>query len=100
MEFVSEIGPDVHARLGFDVVPRESSLDVAIVERAGAPAVPMRSGEPADLPFIADISASYARGAGVALERTPDAEFMMVKALTRKELPALQPVVFWQSDVF
>jgi hypothetical protein len=47
-------------------------VTLMVREKPGAPATFVRAGETADLPFIAELSASYAHGAGVALDRTAD----------------------------
>lgn len=53
----SEIGWRFYARLGFAPIPIEMlELEVARREGRGAPAVGVRSGEPADLPIIAEIA--------------------------------------------
>ena len=66
----SEISPDFYERLGFEIVEREVFTIEAHL-RPGAPAVLVRSAEPADLPLLAEISAKYHAGAGFALDRTP-----------------------------
>ena len=67
----SEIGPSYYETLGFKTVPR-AMVTMLVKEKAGAPATFVRAGEPVDLPFIAELSAQYARGAGIALDRSAD----------------------------
>jgi len=67
----SEIGDAYYKGLGFVTLPR-SMVTLMVREKAGAPATFVRAGETADLPFIAELSAVYAGGAGVALDRTAD----------------------------
>jgi predicted N-acetyltransferase YhbS len=66
----SEIGPGYYARLGFRVVPRDV-LQVEVL-RADPPAIPVRSGEAADLPHLAEIEAVHAGRYRFALRRDPD----------------------------
>lgn len=67
----SEIGSAFYERLGFRVVPvREADLAVTIA--AGAPAMLVRSGEPADLPFIAEMHGALSERARFALAYDPD----------------------------
>ena len=67
----SEIGSSYYEPLGFVARPR-SIVTLMVKEKPGAPATFVRAGEPADLPFIAELSAVYARDASVALDRTAD----------------------------
>lgn len=67
----SEIGDAYYKGMGFVPLPR-SMVTLMVREKAGAPATFVRGGETADLPFIAELSAVYAHGAGVALDRTAD----------------------------
>jgi len=67
----SEIGGSYYEKLGFASLPR-TMLTLMVRAKAGAPATFVRAGENADLPFIAELSASYAGGAGIALDRTSD----------------------------
>jgi GNAT superfamily N-acetyltransferase len=69
----SEIGDAYYKGMRFAPLPRTMlTLMVKVDERRGAPATFVRGGETADLPFIAELSAVYAHGAGVALDRTAD----------------------------
>jgi GNAT superfamily N-acetyltransferase len=67
----SEIGEAYYRGIGFEPLPR-SMVTLMVRQKPGAPATFVRAGEAADLPFIAELSAAYARGAGVALDRTAD----------------------------
>jgi len=67
----SEIGDAYYKQLGFVPLAR-SMVTLMVREKPGAPATFVRAGETADLPFIAELSATYAHGAGVALDRTAD----------------------------
>jgi GNAT superfamily N-acetyltransferase len=67
----SEIGAAYYEQMGFAPLPRSIST-LMVREKPGAPATFVRAGETADLPFIAELSAGYAQGAGVALDRTAD----------------------------
>lgn len=88
----SEIGADYYARLGFAVVPRVTSsvsLDVSRVSRRGAPAVLVRSGGTADLPFIAEITAAMSHGSRFSLRRP--AEWIEYAVSKKRLLAALGP---------
>jgi hypothetical protein len=93
----SEIGAAYYARQGFHQLPRTLvSLDIA--RKPGAPAVFMRSGEPADLPAIADIGAGYSSGAAFALDRPVD---LIDFAFTRRRaLAGLGPPGLRQAEFF
>ena len=80
----SEIGAAYYERLGFEVMPR-TLVSVLAAEKPGAPATYIRAGETDDLPFIAELSATYAQNAGVALDRTAD---LIGFGITRKRLLA------------
>lgn len=67
----SEIGDAYYKGIGFVPLPRPM-VTLTVREKAGAPATFVRAGETADLPFIAELSAFYAGGAGFALDRTAD----------------------------
>jgi predicted N-acetyltransferase YhbS len=67
----SEIGDAYYRGMGFVPLPR-AMVTLMVQAKAGAPATFVRGGEAADLPFIAELSAAYAHGAGVALDRTAD----------------------------
>jgi hypothetical protein len=67
----SEIGASYYEPLGFAALPR-SIVTVVVKEKPGAPATFVRAGETTDLPFIAELSATYSHGASVALDRTAD----------------------------
>ncbi len=96
----SEIGPAYYEALGFRVVPRTLvSLDV--IRKPGAPATFVRSGDAADLPMIAEISARYAEGAAFALDRSAELiEFFMTRRRLRAGLgPAgLRQVEFFVAE--
>ena len=80
----SEIGPTYYEKLGFAAVPRRNYA-LTTIEKAGAPATFVRSGEAADLPAVAELTAVYANGAGFALDRAPE---LIQFALTRRRLLA------------
>jgi len=67
----SEIGAPYYESLGFHVLPR-TLLSIESVRKPGAPATFVRSGEAADLPAIAELSARYDTGASFTLERSAD----------------------------
>jgi hypothetical protein len=67
-------------------------------EKAGAPATFVRAGEGADLPFIAELSAVYAHGAGVALDRTAD--LIGFGIARRRLLAGLGPAGLRQLEFF
>ena len=96
----SEIGAAYYERLGFRVVPREM-LMVEARPFPGSPAIMVRSGEPADLEAIAEISARYSSHATFALDRTPD---LIAFGLTRKRLlaglgpPGLRDLEFFVAE--
>jgi predicted N-acetyltransferase YhbS len=69
----SEIGEEYYARLGFAPIPVQTlELGVARHERRGAPAVGVRSGEPADLSVIAEIAARRAGPGRFLLRRAAE----------------------------
>lgn len=80
----SEIGDAYYKGVGFVPLPR-TMVTLMVREKAGAPATFVRAGETADLPFIAELSAAYAHGAGVALDRTAD---LIGFGITRRRLLA------------
>jgi predicted N-acetyltransferase YhbS len=67
----SEIGPAYYESFGFRALPR-SIVTLEVRGKAGAPATFVRSGEPRDMAAIAGISARYADGAALALDRSVD----------------------------
>lgn len=68
----SEIGPSYYAALGFREIARSLSA-IQVRTREGAPATFVRSGLPADLPALAEISARYRDAASsFALIRSPE----------------------------
>ena len=68
----SEIDPAYYAAMGFREIARPLST-ISVRTRAGAPATFVRSGTPADLPALAEISARYrVDGSGFALIRGAD----------------------------
>jgi hypothetical protein len=62
----SEIGPSYYERFGFRAIDREE-LTVSAVEKPGAPAVLVRTGEERDVPAVADILRGMAANARLAL---------------------------------
>jgi GNAT superfamily N-acetyltransferase len=80
----SEIGDAYYKGIGFVPLPR-SMVTLMVREKAGAPATFVRAGEAADLPFIAELSAAYRHGAGLALDRTAD---LIGFGITRRRLLA------------
>ena len=96
----SEIGARYYEALGFRVLPREQ-VTIAVKPFTGSPAMLVRSGEPGDLPVIAEISARYADDAAFALERTPD---LLAFGLARKRLlaglgaPGVRQVEFFVAE--
>ncbi len=67
----SEIGPDYYLRLGFTVVPHETSC-VTLSRKPGAPAIMMRSGDRRDIPMMAAMHAEMAPRYRFAAVRQPD----------------------------
>ena len=67
----SEIGTAYYERLGFRAVPI-AATELSIRGRAGAPAIPIRTGDERDLAFIAEIHGSHARRYRFALQYDPD----------------------------
>jgi GNAT superfamily N-acetyltransferase len=93
----SEIGDVYYKGIGFVPLPR-SMVTLMVREKPGAPATFVRAGEAADLPFIAELSAAYAHGAGVALDRTAD---LIGFGITRRRLLAgLGPAGFRNVEFF
>jgi predicted N-acetyltransferase YhbS len=93
----SEIGAAYYEALGFRMVPRQLlALDIA--RKPGAPATFVRSGEPADLPAIADISARYALGATLAIDRSP--ELIQFGLARRRLLAGLGPAGMREVEFF
>jgi predicted N-acetyltransferase YhbS len=96
----SEIGPAYYEALGFVVVPRRL-YTFTTIEKAGAPATFVRNGEAADLPAVAELSAVYAGGAGVALDRSPE---LIQFAIARRRLlaglgpPGLRHAEFYVAE--
>ena len=93
----SEIGPGYYEKLGFVVVPRRQYA-LTTTGKPGAPATFVRSGEAADLPAVAELTAQYAAGAGFALERSPD---LIQFAIARRRLLAgLGPAGLRHAEFF
>jgi hypothetical protein len=96
----SEIGSDYYASMGFHVVPRLIST-IQIRQKPGAPATFVRSGEPADLSWIAEITARYsaqAAGAGFALDRSP--QLIGFGFARRRLLAGLGPPALRRAEFF
>jgi predicted N-acetyltransferase YhbS len=82
----SEIGPAYYERLGYREIPKtELTLEVIRHAGKGAPAVLVRAGETADLPWIAEMCARETEQASFALVRSPE---MIAFGLTRRRLLA------------
>ena len=95
----SEIGAAFYESMGFRVVPRSLvSLKVVPKPDAGAPATFVRTGELADLPGIAEISARYAEGATFALDRS--AALIGFGFARRRLLAGLSPAGRRQVEFF
>jgi predicted N-acetyltransferase YhbS len=93
----SEIGPGYYEKLGFVIVPRRQYA-LRTAGKPGAPATFVRSGEAADLPAVAELTAVYAAGAGFALERSPE---LIQFAIARKRLLAgLGPAGMRHAEFF
>lgn len=93
----SEIGAAYYESMGFRVIPRSIST-IDIRQKAGAPATFVRSGEKADLPVIADITARYKAHATFALDRSPELiEFGMAR---RRLLAGLGPSGLRHAEFF
>ena len=82
----SEIGPRYYERLGFQRLPVvQLALEVRPGKRAGAPAIPMRSGDFGDLKSIVEMNMTQAHDRRLALVR--DLEYAR-HAITKKRLLA------------
>ena len=82
----SEIGSAYYERLGFTTVPVDA-CELIVRAFTGAPAVPMRTGDERDLPFIADIHAS--RAAGYRFSLGYDADWLQYSIARRRLLCGL-----------
>jgi GNAT superfamily N-acetyltransferase len=82
----SEIGTAYYERLGFTAVPIAAS-ELTVRPGRGAPAIPIRTGEERDLPFIAEIHAFRAGGYRFALEY--DADWLQYAIAKRRLLCGL-----------
>jgi predicted N-acetyltransferase YhbS len=82
----SEIDPAYYEKLGFRPVP-VSEVEIAVRPFAGAPAMLVRSGEPADLPFIAETQ--NARAARYRLALAYDAEWLQYSIAKKRMLAGL-----------
>ncbi len=93
----SEIGAAYYESMGFQIVPRDLvSIDVRL--KPGAPATFVRSGEAADLPFLAEMSARYRANAAFALDRS--APFLGFVLARRRLLAGLGPTGLRQVEFF
>lgn len=69
----SEIGTRYYERFGFRTVPvTQTVLELKAGPTVAPPAIPLRSGEAADLPAIAEMNALQASGFPFTLARSPD----------------------------
>jgi predicted N-acetyltransferase YhbS len=75
----SEIGPEYYARLGFEVIPR-NTVEIRVDRREGAPGVVVRTGDGRDLAMLEAIAAEFAACHRFALSRTgPWIEYGLAK---------------------
>jgi hypothetical protein len=93
----SEIGAAYYESMGFTVVPREL-VSVTVAPMAGSPMTFVRSGESADLPFLAEISQRYRADAAFALDRS--APFLGFVFARRRLLAGLGPAGLRQVEFF
>ncbi|HOC18180.1 MAG TPA: GNAT family N-acetyltransferase [Vicinamibacterales bacterium] len=69
----SEIGTGYYERFGFRAIPvTQTVLELTARPAAAPPAIPMRSGEPADLPAIAEMNQGQAGAFAFTLVRSPE----------------------------
>ena len=80
----SEIGERFYQRIGFETVPMDE-VDVQVVQKDGAPAMLVRSGEERDLASIAAMHERRTTGVPFALRRDPA---LIYYALSKKRLLA------------
>ena len=82
----SEIGTRYYERFGFRAIPlTQCVIGLSARPPAGPPAIPMRSGEPADLPAIAEMNAMQSGGFRFSLARSPE---YIAFAIAKKRLLA------------
>jgi GNAT superfamily N-acetyltransferase len=93
----SEIGPAYYESFGFLVLPREMRT-IAVDRLKGPPATFVRSGEPGDLPAIADIAARYSAGSAFGLQRT--ASLIEYAFARRRLLVGLGPTGLRHTEFF
>lgn len=93
----SEIGSRYYESMGFRPVPRRL-LTIEVIEKPGAPATFVRSGEAADLPAVAAISQRYATGAALVVDRTT--EFLEFVIARRRLLAGLGPAGLRHVEFF
>src|SRR5205814_5809952 len=84
----SEIGSAFYEKLGFATVPVET-VDIDVAQRAGAPAVLMRSGEDRDAEHVAAMH--EARAAGGRLALLPDADQVVYSVAKKRLFVGLHP---------
>jgi GNAT superfamily N-acetyltransferase len=82
----SEIGTAYYERLGFRQIPLDD-CDLFVRQGSGPPAIPMRTGDDRDLPFIAEIHAARAAAYRFALRY--DADWLQYSIAKRRLLCGL-----------
>jgi len=98
----SEIGPEYYARLGFDVIPAmRTTLQVAVPDRRGAPAVMARFADDRDLADIVAMNTVRAEAFRFHLNRDRD---LVHYAIAKKRLlaglgpPGMRTVQFFVAE--
>jgi hypothetical protein len=93
----SEIGARYYERVGFMAVPLEE-VTLTVRHKDGAPAMLVRSGTDADLPYVAAMHRVRAAGARFRIERSPD---LVQYSIAKKRLLAgLGPPATRQTEFF
>lgn len=93
----SEIGIAYYARLGFAPVPLQE-VTLAVSRKAGAPAMLVRSGTDADVPYMRAMHETRAASARLALVRSP--ELIQYSVSKRRLLAGLGPPGKRQTKFF
>jgi GNAT superfamily N-acetyltransferase len=92
----SEIGASYYERFGFAPIPRHVTW-LRVIEKPGAPAILVRTGEDRDIPAVTELLRAAAAPARFALE--PDADFVRYSVSKKRLLAGLSPPG-WRSVEF